>query len=195
MKNFLLIILLLILLSSTLCLKKLKRLTSRELYDMDINKECVGLIFINPKNVSHKFFMAELADYLEIKPLINFNFGYLDVENDKKLLEYFKIKNVRDSGLILYNFGNKNYYVGEGINHLKEVQAIFEQVENGKLNWSSNSILEKIFFMITGKRYGKEAHSMFSFGICFISILIYSIVNMKARREERKMIEKRLKTQ
>jgi hypothetical protein len=195
MKNFWLILLFFILLNCAFGLRKLNRLTNRELMKMEKNKECVGLIYINQNNMSHNFFMEELADYLEINPLEKFNFGYLDVENDKKLLEYFKIRNVRDSGLILYNFANKNYYVEEGLNHLKEVKEIFEKVEKGNLNWSSNSIIEKIFFLITGKRYGKEAHSMFSFGICFISIIIYTYVNMRARREERKMIEKRFKTQ
>ena len=195
MKNFWLILLFFILLNCAFCLRKLNRLTNRELMKMEKNKECVGLIYINQNNMSHNFFMEELADYLETNPLEKFNFGYLDVENDKKLLEYFKIRNVRDSGLILYNFANKNYYVEEGLNHLKEVKEIFEKVEKGNLNWSSNSIIEKIFFLITGKRYGKEAHSMFSFGICFISIIIYTYVNMRARREERKMIEKRFKTQ
>ena len=195
MKNFWLILLFFILLNYAFGLRKLNRLTNRELMKMEKNKECVGLIYINQNNISHNFFMEELADYLEINPLEKFNFGYLDVENDKKLLEYFKIRNVRDSGLILYNFANKNYYVEEGLNHLKEVKEIFEKVEKGNLNWSSNSIIEKIFFLITGKRYGKEAHSMFSFGICFISIIIYTYVNMRARREERKMIEKRFKTQ
>ena len=117
------------------------------------------------------------------------------MENDEKLLDFFKIKNTRDSGLILYDFKNKNYYVEEGINHMKEVMDIFEKIEINKLNWSSNSIIEKIFFLITGKRYGKEAHSMFSFGLCLISLIIYIIVNLKARRFEREMIEKRLKTQ
>ena len=195
MKNFLLILLFFVLLNCAFGLRKLNRLTNRELMKMEKNKECVGLIYINQNNMSHNFFMEELADYLEINPLEKFNFGYLDVENDKKLLEYFKIRNVRDSGLILYNFANKNYYVEEGLNHLKEVKEIFEKVEKGNLNWFSNSIIEKIFFLITGKRYGKEAHSMFSFGICFISIIIYTYVNMRARREERKMIEKRFKTQ
>ena len=195
MKNFWLILLFFILLNCAFGLRKLNRLTNRELMKMEKNKECVGLIYINQNNMSHNFFMEELADYLEINPLEKFNFGYLDVENDKKLLDYFKIRNVRDSGLILYNFANKNYYVEEGLNHLKEVKEIFEKVEKGNLNWSSNSIIEKIFFLITGKRYGKEAHSMFSFGICFISIIIYTYVNMRARREERKMIEKRFKTQ
>ena len=195
MKNFWLILLFFILLNCAFGLRKLNRLTNRELMKMEKNKECVGLIYINQNNMSHNFFMEELTDYLETNPLEKFNFGYLDVENDKKLLEYFKIRNVRDSGLILYNFANKNYYVEEGLNHLKEVKEIFEKVEKGNLNWSSNSIIEKIFFLITGKRYGKEAHSMFSFGICFISIIIYTYVNMRARREERKMIEKRFKTQ
>ena len=77
---------------------------------------------------------------------------------------------------------------------MKDIQDIFEKVENGKLNWSSNSIIEKIFFLITGKRYGKEAHSMFSFGICLISIIVYTIVNIKARREERRLIEEKLKS-
>ena len=111
------------------------------------------------------------------------------------MLEYFKIKNERDSGVIFYKFDNKNYYVGEGINHLNEVKELFEQITNNKLNWSSNSIIERIFYLITGKRYGKEAHSMFSFGICIISLLVYIFVNIKARRFEREMIEKRLKTQ
>ena len=77
---------------------------------------------------------------------------------------------------------------------MKEIKEIFEKIENNKLNWSSNSILEKIFFLITGKRYGKEAHSIFSFGICLLSIAIYMFVSIKARREERKMIEQRFKT-
>ena len=77
---------------------------------------------------------------------------------------------------------------------MKEVMDIFEKIEINKLNWSSNSIIEKIFFLITGKRYGKEAHSMFSFGICLISIIIYIVINIKVRREEREMFEKRFKT-
>ena len=109
------------------------------------------------------------------------------------MLEYLKIKNVRDSGIIVYRFDNKHYYIGEGLNHLNEIIDIFEQIKNKKLNWSSNSIIERIFYLITGKRYGKEAYNMFSFEIRFISLLFYIYVNHKARREEREMIEKRLK--
>ena len=193
MKKTIKILLLLISFSSS-NLDKLKRLTKRDLSIMERKKEKVCLIYIKESNISHIFFKNELSNFLRYKPLENYNFGFLDIENDKKLLEFFKISNTRDSGLILYDFKNKNYYVEEGINHMKEVQDIFEKIEINKLNWSSNSIIEKIFFLITGKRYGKEAHSMFSFGICLISIIIYIVINIKVRREEREMFEKRFKT-
>ena len=175
------------------CFEKLPRLTRRELFKMEKNKESVGLIYINPKNISHNFFMEEVSKYLHLNPLKNYHFGYLDVENDEKMLEFFNIKNFRDSGIIIYRFDNKNYYVGEGINHLYEIKDIFEKINTNKLNWSSNSIIEKLLYLITGKRFGKEAHSMFSFGICVISLLVYIIINIKSRRAEREMIEKRLK--
>ena len=193
MKKTIKILLLLISFSSS-NLYKLKRLTKRDLSIMERKKEKVCLIYIKESNISHIFFKNELSNFLRYKPLENYNFGFLDIENDKKLLEFFKIRNTRDSGLILYDFKNKNYYVAEGINHMKEVQDIFEKIEINKLNWSSNSIIEKIFFLITGKRYGKEAHSMFSFGICLISIIIYIVINIKVRREEREMFEKRFKS-
>ena len=175
-------------------MKKLHRLTRREILMMDKNKESLFLAYINPKNISHIFFIDELSKFLDLNPLDNFNFGFLEIEKDSKMLEFFKIKNIRDSGVILYKFDNKNYYIEEGINHLSEVRQIFEKINDNKLNWSTNSIIENIFYYITGKRYGKEAHSLFSFGICLISLLIYIYINIKVRRAEREMIEKKRKT-
>ena len=194
MKLYLLYIITLVL-SFIKCLQKLPRLNRREILNMEKKKESLVLIYINSKNISHGFFMEEVTNYLQFNPLEKYKFGFLDLEDDYRMLEFFKIKNMRDSGIIIYRFDNKNYYVGEGINHLNEVKDIFEQIKNNKLNWSSNSIIERIFFLITGKRYGKEAHSMFSFGICLISLLFYIIVNIKARRFERDMIEKRIKNE
>ena len=183
-----------LILYSIKCLKTLPRLTRKDILKMEKKKESLILIYINSKNISHNFFMEEVSNYFQLNPIIDkYHFGYLDIEFDEKMLEYFKIKNVRDSGIIVYKFYNNNYYVGEGINHLNEVKDIVEQINNSKLNWSSNSLIEKAFYLITGKRYGKEAHSMFSFGICIFSLLIYIIVNIQARRAEREMIEKSLK--
>ena len=108
MKKDITILLLILILFNSVNLHKMKRLTNRELAIMEKNKECVGLIYINQSNMSHIFFMDELYNYLKFKPLEKYHFGFLDIENDQKLLDYFKIKNTRDSGLILYNFANKN---------------------------------------------------------------------------------------
>ena len=194
MKNNLIFLLIIIKISLLFCFSNVPRLTNRELAKMEKNKQKVGLIYVDLKNITHRFFMEEFSKFLMFKPLEKYNFGYLDIENDQQLLKFFSIKNKKDSGIIFYNFANKNYYVGESINHIEEVKDICEQIKSGKLNWSSNSIIEKIFFLVTGKRYGKDAHTMFSFGLCLISIMVYMGVNYKLRRDERDIIEKRLKT-
>ena len=183
-----------LILYSIKCLQKLPHLTRKDIFKIEKNKENLILIYINSKNITHNFFMEEVSNYLQLNPVKDkYHFGYLDIEYDERMLHFFKIKNDVDSGIIVYRFINNNYYVGEGINHLYEVKDIVEQINKNKLNWSSNSLIEKAFYIITGKRYGKEAHSMFSFGICIFSLLIYMYVNIKARRAEREMIEKSLK--
>ena len=68
--------------------------------------------------------------------------------------------------------------------------------EKQRWSWSFKNSLQSgksCYYIHNAKRYGKEAHSMFSFGICIISLLIYITVNIKARKFEREMLEKRLK--
>ena len=188
------IFIIILVLYSIKCLKKLPRLTRKDIFKIEQNKESLILIYINSKNISHNFFKEEVSNFFQQNPIQEkYHYGYLDIVFDEKMLQFFKIKNDRDSGIIIYRFRNNNYYVGEGINHLYEVKDIVEQINNNKLNWSSDSLIEKAFYLITGKRYGKEAHSMFSFGICILSLLIYIFVNIQARRAEREMIEKSLK--
>ena len=91
------------------CVQKLPRLTIKDIFKMEKNKESLALIYINSKNISHYFFLEEVSNYLQTNPLNKYNFGYLDIEDDKRMLEYFKIKNERDSGVIFYKFDNKNY--------------------------------------------------------------------------------------
>ena len=184
-----------LILYSIKCLKKLPHLNRKDIFKIEKNKENLILIYINSKNISHNFFMEEVSSYLQLNPVQDkYHFGYLDIEYDERMLHFFKIKNDRDSGIIVYRFINNNYYVGEGINHLSEVKDIVHQINNNKLNWSSDSLIEKAFYIVTGKRYGREAHTKLSFGICNFSMLIYIIVNIQARRAEREMIEKSLKT-
>lgn len=173
--------------------KSLTRLNRMSILKVESKKENVALIYINPRNFSHNLFLQEAADYFASNPLEKYTYGYLEIEEDKKMLEFFKIKKLKESGIILYKFGKKEFYVGEGINTLKELDNIFEQIRNNKLNWSSNSIIEKLFFVVTGKRLGKEAHNYFSFALCIIATLIYISVNMWSKRQDRIMLEKRFK--
>ena len=74
MKNNLFISLLVILLNSVY-LRKLRRLTNRDLALLEKNKQKVGLIYVNQANMSHIFFMDELYNFLKFKPLENYTFG------------------------------------------------------------------------------------------------------------------------
>ena len=175
------------------CLNKLRHFTVKDILDMEKNKENLGFIYINSRNMSHNFFMDEVSNYLKLNPLEQYNFGYLDIENDQKMLNYFKIKDIKDSGIIIYCFEDDIYYVEEKINHLDEVKNILEQVKNNTLNWSSNNIVERVFYLITGKRYGKKAHIYFAYGICLISILLFIFVNYLTKKDEKELNEKKKK--
>ena len=173
--------------------ESLKRLDRRSILRVEYKKENIALIYINPKNFTHKLFLKEASDYLLSNPVENYTFGYLDINEDEKMLYFFKIQNLNESGIIIYKFSNKEYYVEEGVNTIKELEVIFDKIKNKKLNWSSNSIIERLFFVLTGKRLGKEAHNYFSFGLCIIATLIYIILNIWSKRQDRIMFEKRFK--
>ena len=175
------------------CLYSLPRFTAINILEMEKKKENLGLIYINSKNVSHNLFMEEFSNYLQLNPLDKYNFGYLDIEDDKKILKYFKIKNVIDIGILIYRFDNEIYYIKEGLNNLNEIKNIFEQINNKKLNWSSNSIIERMLYLITGKRYGKNAHVWFAYGIFGFSFLLFIFVNYLAKKEEKELNLKKKK--
>ena len=74
------------------------------------------------------------------------------------------------------------------------MEKIIKALNDKKINWNTNSIIEKIFYLITGKRYGKLAKTYLSFYLCILSILFYTGMNIYNKRMERKAIEKRFKT-
>ena len=59
----------------------------------------------------------------------------MDIEDGQKISKFVKIKNVSDSGIIIYRLDNKNFYVGKGLYHIHKIKDIFEQIKNKKLNW------------------------------------------------------------
>ena len=151
----------------------------------------VFMIYINPLNKTQLKLLEDIEEYTEI--FKNITFGYIDTINDIKLLDYFKLTNTNDSGVIVYDFRNKQFYIKEEISNFTILETIIREINNKTLNWNTNSIIEKIFYLITGKRYGKLAKTYLSFGLCLFSIIFYTGMNLYSKRMERLAIEKRFK--
>jgi hypothetical protein len=149
------------------------------------------MIYINPLNKTQLKLLEDISEYKEI--FKNITFGYIDLINDIKLLDYFKLTNTNDSGVIVYDFKNKQFYIKEEISNYTILETIIKEINYKKLNWNTNSIIEKIFYLVTGKRYGKLAKTYLSFGLCLFSIIFYTGMNIYSKRMERLAIEKRFK--
>ena len=149
------------------------------------------IIYINPSNKTQLNLLEDIEEYREI--FKNITFGYIDSINDIKLLDYFKLTNTNDSGVIVYDFRNKQFYIKEEISNFTLIETIIREINNKKLNWNTNSLIEKMFYLVTGKRYGKMAKTYLSFGLCLLSIIFYTGMNIYSRRMERLAIEKRFK--
>ena len=159
---------------------------------VESRKSTLFMIYLNPLNKTQLDLLEEITEYKEIFP--NITFGYLDIIKDLKILEYFKLTNINESGIIIYDFKNKQFYIEEEVSNITTVEKIIKALNDKKINWNTNSIIEKIFYLITGKRYGKLAKTYLSFYLCILSILFYTGMNIYNKRMERKAIEKRFKT-
>lgn len=179
-------------LSYILCTSnEIKKLSIKDITKYHKTDTTLLLMYLNPLNFTHK---ALLDSFNNIKlSYPNYTYGYVDSVNDQNILNFFKLKDLNDTGLVLYRFFDEYYYYEENIHNASQIIEFITQVEKGTVNWYSNSLIEKIFEIVTGKKYGKKAHTYFSFAVCIISIIVYTAVNVWAKREERKEIEKRFK--
>lgn len=165
------------------------RLNASLIDEFDERKILVFLVYLNLENNTQVKLLNGLSKYKE--QYLNITFGYIDMINDKRLLDFFKITNKNDSGVIVYDFKNQRYYIEEQVSKILMIKKILDELNNKKLNWNSNHLIEKIFFLITGKRYGKLAHLYFSIGLLIISILIFIFVNIYVKQfKENDEIEK-----
>ena len=179
-------------LSYILCTSnEIKKLSIKDITKYHKTDTTLLLMYLNPLNFTHK---ALLDSFNNIKlSYPNYTYGYVDSVNDQNILNFFKLKDLNDTGLVLYRFFDEYYYYEENIHNASQIIEFITQVEKGTVNWYSNSLIERIFEIVTGKKYGKKAHTYFSFAVCIISIIVYTAVNVWAKREERKEIEKRFK--
>ena len=179
-------------LSYILCTSnEMKKLSIKDITKYHKTDTTLLMMYLNPLNFTHK---AMLDTFQQIQlSYPNYTYGYVDAVSDQNILHFFKLKDLNDTGLVIYRFYDEHFYYEENIHNATQIIDFITQVENGTVNWYSNSLIERIFEIVTGKRYGKKAHTYFSFAVCIVSIIVYTAVNIWAKREERKEIEKRFK--
>ena len=153
------------------------------------------MFYYNSYNSTHQALFTEYKSLIDnyIDKRANYTFGYVDSYLDSKLLEFFNLQHKNDSGFIAYRFKEELFYLEESITHISQIENIIMNMEIKKLNWNSNGILEKIMNYITGKRLGQKAYTYFTFFVCVVSIVVYTCMNVWAKRMERNEIKRRFK--
>lgn len=155
------------------------------------HKDTLVMLYLDPKNYTQHFFLEDLSMIMKSYP--NYTFGYIDTNKDSQILSFFNLKNTKTIGFIIYNFKKDEFYIEEDIKSKDTIIDILSQIDKNKLNWMTNGIVERIFEALTGKKYGKKAHTYLSFIICILSIVYYTIMNIIRKRKERKEIEDTIK--
>jgi hypothetical protein len=74
------------------------QLNSSLIEEFDERKILVFLVFLNLENNTQVKLLNGLSKYKE--QYLNITFGYIDMINDKRLLDFFKITNKNDSGVL-----------------------------------------------------------------------------------------------
>lgn len=154
-------------------------------------KAILFIIYLNPSNNTQLNLLNEFSNYKN--KYSNITFCFIDSKNDIRLIKFFKLKNINDSGIIIYNFKNHNFYVHEEISNVKNMEVILNNLNLNKINWNTNSIIERIFYFITGKRYGKSADTYFSIILFIFSLLVFTVVNYYIKKFDDEKTKKQKK--
>ena len=65
------------------------------------------MIYLNPLNKTQLRLLEGITEYKEI--FTNITFVYLDIIKDLKILEYYKLTNINESNIIIYDFKNEQF--------------------------------------------------------------------------------------
>ena len=174
--------------SSSLC----QHFTSQDIINFQGTKNIVLMFYFNEQNTTHHSLFTQYTNlydkYKNIRS--NYTFGYIDSYLDRQLLTFFRLKNVNDTGFIIYIFAEDLFYFEESITEVSQIEAMITNMENRKINWYSTGIIERIFDYIAGKRLGQRAYTYFTAIVSVIAIIVYVSANIWS-----KQVEKSLKQQ
>ena len=74
---------------------------------VESRKSTLFMAYLNPLNKTQLDLLEGITEYKEI--FTNITFVYLAIIKDLKILEYFKLTNINESNIIIYDFKNKQF--------------------------------------------------------------------------------------
>ena len=151
-----------------------KNFDNKYLFKLLRMKKTIFIFNIDKKKLSSiPRLISSIQKYLiERRDLI---FGYLDINEDKSMLEFFNIKKqIINSTIIIYDFNKGKYYLSE-YNNIESLEKLIQDYDMNKLKWKSGYFLEDFLSGTLGININRN-YLIFFFMLIFSLIIIFGCI-------------------
>ena len=151
-----------------------KNFDNKYLFKLLRMKKTIFIFNIDKKKLSSiPRLISSIQKYLiERRDLI---FGYLDINEDKSMLEFFNIKKqIINSTIIIYDFNKGKYYLSE-YNNIESLEKLIQDYDMNKLEWKSGYFLEDFLSGTLGININRN-YLIFFFMLIFSLIIIFGCI-------------------
>ena len=151
-----------------------KNFDNKYLFKLLRMKKTIFIFNIDKKKLSSiPRLISSIQKYLiERRDLI---FGYLDINEDKSMLEFFNIKKqIINTTIIIYDFNKGKYYLSE-YNNNESLEKLIQDYDMNKLEWKSGYFLEDFLSGTLGININRN-YLIFFFMLIFSLIIIFGCI-------------------
>ena len=151
-----------------------KNFDNKYLFKLLRMKKTIFIFNIDKKKLSSipRLISSILKYLIERRDLI---FGYLDINEDKSMLEFFNIKKqIINSTIIIYDFNKGKYYLSE-YNNIESLEKLIQDYDMNKLKWKSGYFLEDFLSGTLGININRN-YLIFFFMLIFSLIIIFGCI-------------------
>ena len=151
-----------------------KNFDNKYLFKLLRMKKTIFIFNIDKKKLSSiPRLISSIQKYLiERRDLI---FGYLDINEDKSMLEFFNIKKqIINTTIIIYDFNKGKYYLSE-YNNIESLEKLIQDYDMNKLEWKSGYFLEDFLSGTLGININRN-YLIFFFMLIFSLIIIFGCI-------------------
>ena len=151
-----------------------KNFDNKYLFKLLRMKKTIFIFNIDKKKLSSiPRLISSIQKYLiERRDLI---FGYLDINEDKSMLEFFNIKKqIINTTIIIYDFNKGKYYLSE-YNNNESLEKLIQDYDMNKLEWKSGYFLEDFLSGTLGININRN-YLIFFFMLIFSFIIIFGCI-------------------